>query len=97
MGGTAGAAGPDLTARTAADGRLEVGKFSCANSLDDVDTLQLTTNKIRINDFKISEAHSIWANNALVLNLSASGSNRSEKPIHLSVEAVGYDSGTTLV
>jgi hypothetical protein len=71
---------------------MTLGEFSCANSLDDVYSLELTAGRVRINNFTISESKSWSAKNTLVLNLSASGSNRTKKNVYLSVEAVGFDS-----
>jgi hypothetical protein len=70
---------------------MVLGEFACATSLDDVYPLQLTDGRVRINNFTLSEDKSWSAKDLMVLNLSASGSNRTDKPIHLSIEAVGYD------
>jgi hypothetical protein len=94
MGGTAPAKEP--AQMVAADGPFAVGKFSCGNALDQIDNLEINTGKVRINDFTIAEENALFAKSAVVLNLSASGANRSEKSIHLSVEAVGYDETDSL-
>jgi len=70
---------------------MTLGDFSCVNSLDDASALELTNGRVRINNFTISEDKSWVAKNVVVLNFSASGSNRTEKSVNLSVEAVGYD------
>jgi hypothetical protein len=76
---------------------MNVGEFSCTNSLDDVYSLELTKGRVRVNNFTISEEKSWVAKNSLVLNLSASGSNRTEKNIYLTMEAVGYDKTDSVI
>jgi hypothetical protein len=52
---------------------------------------------VRINNFTLGEDKSWVAKEAMVLNFSASGTNRSEKPAYVTVEAVGFDSSGALL
>lgn len=76
---------------------LKFGEFSCVPSLDEVFAFQLDQGKFRLNNVTLSEDKSWLAKNVIVLNVSASGSNRSEKNAYISVEVVGFDTTNSLV
>ncbi len=75
---------------------LKLGEFTCVASIDEVFALQLDQGKFRLNNLTLGEDKSWMAKSAIVLNLSASGSNRSDKNVYLSMEAVGFDNSGSL-
>jgi hypothetical protein len=71
---------------------LNNGEFGCAQGLDNVYEFELVMGRLRVNNFMLSEEKPWFSPNAKVIKLSASASNRSEKPARLTVEVVGFNS-----
>lgn len=71
-------------------------QFTCVDPLDSAASLHLLNGSVVVEHFTLSEEKSFMTKGAFVLNLTASGTNRSNTPARVSVEAVGFDDKQSL-
>ncbi len=79
------------------EAQMRLNQFTCAGSLDDLEGFELAKGRVRINNFILAEDKSWVAKEVMVLNFSASGTNRGEGPAYVTLEAVGFDPSGALL